>query len=88
MATTIKINRKWLFHLPAGEPAIDWGAGMAQRLDTGKFVWYTPEGREAGRGDPAPTGDETLEALLASGLITAFDETTISIPAWDSASEY
>jgi hypothetical protein len=76
MATLLQINRRWFCRLPDGSLIIDWGAGMAQRLDNGKFFHYERRGE--------PLGDADLEDLRTSRVVAAFDAVTISFPAWDS----
>ena len=75
MAEILQIHREWLVKIANGPPAIDWGDGLAQVLDTRKFFWYT--GEQVRR----LLGDEELQRLVDSAQLVTFDNQTVSFYA-------
>lgn len=74
--TLMWINRKWFIMLTNGIPALDWGDGMAQELQTGEFVCYTTE--EYGH----ILSNEELTTLVNLGQIASFTPNQAAIYAW------
>lgn len=72
MTQVLKINRMWIIKIADGTPAIDWGAGLAQALDTRKFFWYT------GEQSRTHLDDKDLQALVDLGQLCAFDQQSVS----------
>jgi hypothetical protein len=72
------INRKWLFALTHGTPALDWGEGMAQELISGAFFCYAAD--EYGR----LLSDAELSALMPSGRVAEFNAEQAAIYPWPS----
>ena len=75
MTQILHINRKWLIRIADGPPAIDWGAGLAQALDTRKFFWYT------GEQTRAQLSDQDLQGLVDQGQLLAYDRRSVSFNA-------
>lgn len=62
-----------MIRIAGGAPAIDWGKGLAQNLESGKFFWYT------GEQERLVLGDMDFKQLIEAGQLIGFDQESVSL---------
>ena len=72
MGLEIKINRTWFFCLKNGAAAMNWGAGLAQDLNSGEFFRYADDDVNHALTNPE------LDRLVEARIVARYDDQQVA----------